>query len=99
MRPDLGELALVEETGLAEHLRADVDLSDVVERRPEPKRLDPLLVPPEATRHGLRIRADACGVRGEGRVAHVHCGRKGGETNHGNLVPVARREPFPYFSR
>ena len=83
MRADLGELALVEPTRLGEHLRADVDLADVVERRTEPERFEALLVPAQPDGDGLRVRGDARGVRAERGVADLHGGRIGGESNHG----------------
>ena len=83
MRTDLGELALVEPTRLGEHLRADVDLPDVVERRAEAEGLEAFAVPPQPDGDDLRVRSHASGVRAERGVADLHGGRIGGESNHG----------------
>ena len=63
---------------------ADVHLADVVERRAEPQRLEPLLVPsqPDAPRPP-RCAADSRGVPAERGVADLHGGRVGGESAHG----------------
>jgi hypothetical protein len=80
---NLGELRLVERSGLGEHLRPDVHLADVVERRAQVKLLEPLAVPAETERHRLCMGADPRRVRFERRVADAHGGGEGLELRHG----------------
>ena len=74
---------LFEAAGLAEHLRADVHLADIVERGAQPERLELWLVPAEPDGNRLRVRRDPCGVRAQCGIADVHRGRVGGESSHG----------------
>ena len=66
--PDLRDLLERERPRLAEQLRAELDLADVVQRRGPAQRADPLAVPAQLQRDRLGERGDAVAVA-EGLVA------------------------------
>jgi hypothetical protein len=59
MRLDLRALLWRQWPGLQEHLRPNLDLADVMERRCGAKRLDALAIPAEAQRNRFRESRDA----------------------------------------
>ena len=79
MRPDLSQLRLGQRAGLAEHARVDGDLADVVERRAEPERVEPLAPPPQPPRQALGDRGHPGRVAAEIRIPGLERGREGGE--------------------
>ena len=87
--PDLRDLLERERSRLAEQLRADLDLADVVQRRGPAKRANPLAIPAQPQRDGLGERRDA-GAVAERVVALLECACDRGEHVRTDSAPGAR---------
>ena len=92
--PDLRDLLERERSRLAEELRADLDLADVVQRRGPAKRANPLTIPAQPQRDGLGERRDA-GAVAERVVALLECACDRGEHVRTDSAPARGLLPLP----
>ena len=79
---------------LAEHLRPQLDLADVVERRGPAKRADPLAIPTEPQRDRLGERRDAVAVA---ELVWSRCSSaRAIETSMPGRIPRRTRDSYPF---